>query len=168
MSHASFFTGRWPHELDIKWQTPLRKSFPMLAEYLAEKGYATAGLVSNATYCSYDTGLDRGFAHYEDYLLDNVNILRTAVIVDEIRKMAIFLVFLGLRHDAALLQTVRTLEEFHGDRIELGVSLGYRPEEYTGVGLSSPSLSGEFAVYSGHGYTTVPDAWGLSQGVPLS
>jgi hypothetical protein len=37
-----------------------------------------------------------------------------------------------------------------------------------GAGLSSPSLSGEFAVYSGHGYTTVPDAWGLSQGVPLT
>jgi hypothetical protein len=37
-----------------------------------------------------------------------------------------------------------------------------------GVGLSSPSLAGEFAVYSGHGYTTVPDAWGLSQGVPLT
>jgi alkanesulfonate monooxygenase SsuD/methylene tetrahydromethanopterin reductase-like flavin-dependent oxidoreductase (luciferase family) len=41
------------------------------------------------------------------------------------------------QHDpAALLQTVRTLEQFHGERIELGVSLGYRPEEYAGVGLS--------------------------------
>ena len=105
MSHASFFTGRWPHELDIKWQTPLRKNFPMLAEYLAARGYATAGLVSNATYCSYDTGLDRGFTHYEDYVLDKSNILRTAVLVGEIQKTALFMVFLALRYDTALLRT---------------------------------------------------------------
>ena len=107
MSHASFLTGRWPHELDVRWLTPLRKNYPMLAEYLAAHGYATAGLVSNATYCSYDTGLDRGFAHYEDYALDKVNILRTAVITGEIQKTALFLIYLGLRHDAALLQTVQ-------------------------------------------------------------
>ena len=35
-----------------------------------------------------------------------------------------------------------------------------------GVGLSSPSLASEFSVYSGGGYTTVPDAWGASQGQP--
>ena len=46
-SHASFFTGRWPHELEVEWVTPLRKNYPMLAEYLGEHGYATAGLVSN-------------------------------------------------------------------------------------------------------------------------
>ena len=73
-SHASFFTGRWPHELDIKWLTPLRKNFPMLAEYLAAHGYATAGIVSNAAYCSYDTGLDRGFTHYEDYVLERTQL----------------------------------------------------------------------------------------------
>ena len=107
MSHASFFTGRWPHELDIKWQTPLQKNFPMLAEYLGTRGYATAGLVSNAAYCSYDSGLDRGFTHYEDYELNKVNIFHTAVIVTEIQKTALFLVYLALRHDAALLQTVQ-------------------------------------------------------------
>lgn len=105
MSHASFFSGRWPHELDIKWLTPLRKNVPMLAEYLAARGYATAGLVSNAAYCSYDTGLDRGFTHYEDYVLGQHNILKTAVLVEEIRKTVLFLVFLGLRYDSALLQT---------------------------------------------------------------
>ncbi len=103
MSHASFFSGRWPHDLDIKWQTPLHKNVPMLAEYLADHGYATAGLVSNAVHCSYDTGLDRGFTHYEDYVLDKPNILRTAVLVEEIRKTVLFLVFLGLRPDSALL-----------------------------------------------------------------
>jgi arylsulfatase A-like enzyme len=69
-SHASFFTGRWPHELHAKWLTPLRATFPTLAEYLGSHGYATAGFVANTQYCSYDTGMDRGFAHYEDYVLD--------------------------------------------------------------------------------------------------
>jgi hypothetical protein len=35
-----------------------------------------------------------------------------------------------------------------------------------GSGLSSSSLGPEFSVYSGGGYTTVPDSWGASQGTP--
>jgi arylsulfatase A-like enzyme len=81
-SHASFFTGRWPHELDVQWLAPLRADFPALAVYLGEHGYATAGFVSNAGYCSYDTGLDRGFTHYEDYVLERLGSLRTAGLVD--------------------------------------------------------------------------------------
>jgi hypothetical protein len=37
-----------------------------------------------------------------------------------------------------------------------------------GAGLSDPSLGSEFQVYSGNGYSTVPDSWGSSQGTPLS
>jgi arylsulfatase A-like enzyme len=103
MSHASFFTGRWPHELDVEWLTPLRKNFPMLAEYLAAHGYATAGFVSNVEYCSYDTGLDRGFTYYEDYLLEKLSPLRTSVMVEEALND---LVFLGLRHDTGVLRAV--------------------------------------------------------------
>jgi arylsulfatase A-like enzyme len=81
-SHASFFTGRWPHELGVQWVTPLRGDFPMLAEYLASHGYSTAGFVANAGYCSYDTGLSVGFTHYEDYVLERLGPLRTAVLID--------------------------------------------------------------------------------------
>ena len=81
-SHAGFFTGRWPHELNVEWETPLTTNFPMLAEYLGSHGYATAGIVANARYCSYDTGLDRGFTHYEDYELEKLGFLRTAAIVE--------------------------------------------------------------------------------------
>ena len=35
-----------------------------------------------------------------------------------------------------------------------------------GRGLSSPSLAGELSVYSGGGYSQIPDAWGASQGRP--
>jgi arylsulfatase A-like enzyme len=66
-SHASMFTGRWPHELSVGWNRPLDGARPTLAEHLGAQGYATAGFVANTTYCSYETGLDRGFAHYEDY-----------------------------------------------------------------------------------------------------
>ena len=81
-SHASMFTGRWPHELGVEWMTPLRGKFPTLAEYLGSHGYATAGFVANTLFCSYDTGIDRGFTHYEDYELGPLAAIRTAVVVD--------------------------------------------------------------------------------------
>jgi arylsulfatase A-like enzyme len=83
-SHASLFTGRWPHEFTVRWLTPLGGDFPTLAEYLGTHGYATAGFVANTLYCSYDTGLERGFTHYEDYVLDpgRLSAFRTALLVD--------------------------------------------------------------------------------------
>ncbi len=104
-SHASFFTGRWPHELKVEWGTPLRTDDPMLAEYLGAHGYATAGLVSN-TYCSYDTGINRGFTHYEDYTLEKLSFLRTSVIVEEAVKN--FIVF-GVRHHTGLMNSAQAL-----------------------------------------------------------
>ncbi len=66
-SHAGMFTGRAAGDLSVGWDRPLDRSSPTLAEFLAGRGYSTAGFVANTTYCSYETGLDRGFAHYEDY-----------------------------------------------------------------------------------------------------
>jgi arylsulfatase A-like enzyme len=66
-SHASLFTGRWPHELSANYDAPLDGTYPTLAEFLAVRGYATAGFVANLGYCSFATGLGRGFHHYEDY-----------------------------------------------------------------------------------------------------
>ena len=38
-----------------------------------------------------------------------------------------------------------------------------------GVGLmSDPNLASEISLYSGGGYSTIPDSWGQSQGTPLS
>jgi arylsulfatase A-like enzyme len=85
-SHASMFTGRWPHELGVEWMTPLRGNFPTLAEYLGSHGYATAGFAANTLYCSYDTGIDRGFAHFEDYELGSLAALRSALVVDLVYK----------------------------------------------------------------------------------
>lgn len=66
-SHASMFTGRWPHELTANYDVPLDRAYPTLAEVLSARGYATAGFVSNLQYCGRGSGLARGFAHYEDF-----------------------------------------------------------------------------------------------------
>ena len=67
VSHASMFTGRFPHELSTDWYQPLNNTYPTLAEILSSRGYLTAGFVANLVYCSSTVGLDRGFLHYEDY-----------------------------------------------------------------------------------------------------
>ena len=86
-SHASMFTGRWHHELSVDWMTPLDKKYPTLAEYLGSRGYATAGFVANLFACSYDSGLSRGFTHYEDYILECLVPFRTAWLVDHLARL---------------------------------------------------------------------------------
>ncbi len=71
-SHASLFTGRWPHELNVSGDRPLDGTFPTLAEFLAKHGYATAGFVGNTYFCNSWYGLNRGFFHYEDYYEQNI------------------------------------------------------------------------------------------------
>jgi arylsulfatase A-like enzyme len=66
-SHASMFTGRYPHELSTTRRTPLDATCPTMPEVLTERGYVTAGFVANRWYTSYESGLDRGFIHYEDF-----------------------------------------------------------------------------------------------------
>ncbi len=68
-SHCSFFTGQWPLALNAHWDTILSPDYPTLAEFLASRGYLTGGFAANTSWCSYESGMDRGFAHYEDYPL---------------------------------------------------------------------------------------------------
>jgi arylsulfatase A-like enzyme len=90
-SHASMFTGRWPHELDVSWRTPLGTKSRTLAEHLGSRGYATAGFVANVEYCSYEFGLDRGFTHYEDYVLEPLTPVRMCYLGDLVLKAAFHL-----------------------------------------------------------------------------
>ena len=66
-AHAAMFTGRQAHELEADYFAPLEGGKPTLATVLAAHGYLTAGFVANANYCGWETGLQRGFAHYEDW-----------------------------------------------------------------------------------------------------
>jgi len=68
-SQAGMFTGRLPHELSADWTTSLDDSHPTLAEELSRRGWLTGGFVGNTRYCSEETGLARGFCHYEAYRL---------------------------------------------------------------------------------------------------
>jgi arylsulfatase A-like enzyme len=77
-SHASMFTGRWPHELSARIDRPLDASFPTLAEYLRDRGYATAGFIANTFFCNGWYGLGRGFLHYEDTAVTPIEIVRNS------------------------------------------------------------------------------------------
>lgn len=66
-SHASMFTGRYPHELTADWITALSSGPPTLAEAFRDAGYQSAGFVANLYYTTEESGLARGFNHYEDY-----------------------------------------------------------------------------------------------------
>nr|MDP9179186.1 sulfatase-like hydrolase/transferase [Gemmatimonadota bacterium] len=74
-SHATLFTGRWPHELNADWRVPLDAAYPTVAEVLAQRGYATAGFVANAHNAGRESGLARGFHHYEDFRISAGSIL---------------------------------------------------------------------------------------------
>jgi arylsulfatase A-like enzyme len=66
-SHASMFTGRWPFELETGWERALSGRWPTLPEALRARGYAAAAFVANDLYVTWETGLSRGFEHFDDY-----------------------------------------------------------------------------------------------------
>lgn len=68
-SHATLFTGQWPFQLNTQWKYTLDTPQATLAEFLSSTGYQTAGFAANTNCCNYETGLGRGFAHFEDYPL---------------------------------------------------------------------------------------------------
>ncbi|MEQ1690348.1 MAG: sulfatase-like hydrolase/transferase [Gemmatimonas sp.] len=77
-SHATLFTGRYPHELSVGWSAPLDDQAPTLAERLGQLGYATLGVAANLHYVSYEFGLTRGFARFRDYDISLSEMLRTS------------------------------------------------------------------------------------------
>ncbi len=102
-SHASMFTGRWPHELSAGWLSPLDGTFPTLAEFLGSRGYATAGFVGNCWYCASDSGLGRGFTAYEDYVFPRLTACKAASLVDR------------------TVNGIRAMERFLEDRLDIDV-----------------------------------------------
>lgn len=93
-SHAALFTGHYPFECSTDWDKPLDGRYPTLAEILGANGYATAGFVANTFGCGYETGLDRGFLHYEDYSATvgesviSSSLLRSLIHSDSLRRLS--------------------------------------------------------------------------------
>jgi arylsulfatase A-like enzyme len=73
-SHASLFTGRFPHELSADRKTPLDGKYPTLAQVMSAQGYLTAGFVANLEYCTSESGLGQGFIDYDDYDVSSGNL----------------------------------------------------------------------------------------------
>ena len=71
-SHASLFTGLYPSQHGAHYSAdhpagrPLALKFRTLAERLAEKGYATAGVAANYGYLGRYLHMDQGFQYYSD------------------------------------------------------------------------------------------------------
>ena len=61
--------GRLAHARSIE-------HIPTLAEFLGARGYATAGFVANTCVLRTDSGLGRGFTHYEDFIFPELTALQ--------------------------------------------------------------------------------------------
>jgi arylsulfatase A-like enzyme len=102
-SHASMFTGRWPHQLFTGPHQPMSTAAPTLAEFLRDRGYETAGFVANNYFCNSWFGLGRGFVHYEDHfdgdlLVSPAAILRCSELGKRLLRVA------GRRFEVAILR----------------------------------------------------------------
>ncbi len=80
-SHAAMFTGRWQTDLTVRFNRPLDSTWPTLAEFLGDRGYATGGFVANLIYTPRESGLARGFGHYEDFGLNVRVFIRSATLL---------------------------------------------------------------------------------------
>lgn len=65
-SHASMFTGLFPHQHGADYVAPLDPGWWTLADVLSSWGYETAGFTSNLGYGLTGWGLGNGFAFYDD------------------------------------------------------------------------------------------------------
>jgi len=66
-SHASMFTGHYDHDLSTDLLTPLDGTYETIAEHFHSRGYMTAGFAANLLFTTPESGLSRGFVHYESY-----------------------------------------------------------------------------------------------------
>lgn len=80
-SHASMFTGHWPHALESWWERPRRAPVPTLAETFAQRGYRTGAVVANWWSLGHESGLAQGFVHYDDLGVSFAQIMRGSSLV---------------------------------------------------------------------------------------
>ena len=76
-SHLSMFTGRLPYEFNANFLIPYRGQHRTLAEEMAAQGYVTAGFAANLVYCAWESGITRGFLHYDAYQISATEFLKS-------------------------------------------------------------------------------------------
>ena len=67
-THVSLLTGAYPHATTAGFRIPMDDGHRTLAEHFRDQGYATGASVANHHYASAETGLAKGFIHYEGYM----------------------------------------------------------------------------------------------------
>ncbi len=77
-SHASIFTGHYPHDLTANYLQPLDDAQPVLSEVFDSLGYLTGGFAANLTFCTNAHGLTRGFQTWRDYLTSPGEVIRSS------------------------------------------------------------------------------------------
>ncbi len=121
LSHESMFTGYFPHQLSGGLRTPFDGARTTLADALRDRGYVTGGFVANLHFCSHEFGLNRGFIHYEDYvvsageLLLNSSLGRYIATKPKVRRLLGYYDIFG-RKDAARLK--QSLLDWTGENPE--------------------------------------------------
>jgi arylsulfatase A-like enzyme len=65
-SHASFLTGRFPHEHRAETEE-MSDRLPTIAEAFRDRGYRTAAFSANTFFFTRQMGFGRGFLRFEDY-----------------------------------------------------------------------------------------------------
>lgn len=122
LSHASMFTGRYPTDLSVTWETRYDGAYPTLAEALQHAGYATAGFAGNYQNVGRGSGLAQGFLHYEDYPFAPIQLLRSTSLCFRILRLDRVRALLGRRRSIPLLPAVDVNKRFlrwldgHGER----------------------------------------------------
>jgi len=85
-SHVSIFTGRLPYETHTNFLVPYAGEYPTIAEQLRTRGYMTAGFAGNLVYCEYESGITRGFLHYDGYRIATSEFLLSTAIGRRVAK----------------------------------------------------------------------------------
>src|SRR5262249_10995678 len=66
--------------LSAGFEGPLDSRETTLAEFLRDRGYVTGGFIANTLYCSAESGLGRGFLHFEDHEISLAGAIHSAAL----------------------------------------------------------------------------------------
>jgi len=84
-THATLLTGRAVSEHRADSMRPfLDETYPTLGEFLSSKGFVTAAFSANKWWVTRNTGLDRGFLHFEDYYSPATDVLLRSPLGSEV------------------------------------------------------------------------------------
>ena len=118
-SHASLFTGLRADRLPTRFLAPLDRKERVVAEELAEAGYATGAFVANLEYTTRESGLSRGFQSYVDFrpswsALASIPLAR--LLIDQVNRVLDRPLQLGRKHSGEVTREFLSWHDTIDDR----------------------------------------------------